>query len=372
MRQSHALTLCVLAALAAIAWAGNTHYYKPDLHHRANRGPRRVQTLPKTLAKRVSNGFGLLDDSQVKYHNGIAMGWLPDFTVSGAVNSINNALDRPMSIIGDYVQIYALEDEVPTPLIQIDYHLGNVSTGNTNTQPVYMISLMPQAGLEAVTPAVIDTVVNKISALNTLGVTVWLRYAFEMNLGPEFHAWSGTPDAFKQSWNAMYTAIKEGTTDTYMLWSPNVDVNSEPNYMDYFPGEEFVDLYGISLYSFAANSRDRNDALIGTEFIETFTPFYNLFGEHPIVISETSKPYNYELNGYPSEPQPGTAVRNEAGTKVDWLTQLTSVVTKSAFPNIIAVNWFEFLKNEEGMTVDFRSLTGSSRVRNAVAAYLSS
>lgn len=43
MRQTHALTLCVLAGLAAIAWAGNTHYYKPDLQHRANRGPRRVQ-----------------------------------------------------------------------------------------------------------------------------------------------------------------------------------------------------------------------------------------------------------------------------------------------------------------------------------------
>ena len=42
------------------------------------------------------------------------------------------------------VQIYALEDEVPTPLIQVDYHLANVSTGNPNIQPVYMVSLMPQ------------------------------------------------------------------------------------------------------------------------------------------------------------------------------------------------------------------------------------
>lgn len=60
--------------------------------------------MPKTLAKRVSNGFGLLDDSQTKYLNGIALGWLPDFTVAGSVATINNALDRPMSIIGDYVR----------------------------------------------------------------------------------------------------------------------------------------------------------------------------------------------------------------------------------------------------------------------------
>lgn len=123
--------------------------------------------MPKTLAKRVSNGFGLLDDSQTKYLNGLALGWLPNFEVAGSVNTINNAIDKPMSVIGDYVcnlyrvsfpysmltsdsvlilqvQIYALEDEVPTPLIQVDYHLANVSTGNPNVQPVYHISLMPQ------------------------------------------------------------------------------------------------------------------------------------------------------------------------------------------------------------------------------------
>lgn len=33
---------------------------------------------------------------------------------------------------------------MPTPLIQVDYHLANVSTGNPNIQPVYMVSLMPQ------------------------------------------------------------------------------------------------------------------------------------------------------------------------------------------------------------------------------------
>lgn len=370
MRQSHTLTLCILAAFAAIAWAGNTHYYKPDLHQRANRGPRRVQPLPKTLAKRASNGFGLLDNSQTKYLNGIALGWLPNFEVPGAVNTINNALDRPMSVIGDYVQIYALEDEVPTPLVQVDYHLANVSSGNANVQPVYMVSLMPQAGLEAVTPEVINAVVTKMNALNTLGVTVWLRYAFEMNLGSEFHAWSGQPTAFIDSWRAMYNAIKAGTTDTYMLWSPNVDVEDTPNYMTYYPGADFVDLHGISLYSFAAGGRGRNDALTGTEFADLFTPFYQMFGNNPLVISETSKPFNYELNEYPSSPLPGNAVTDEAGTKVDWFTQLTSPATKAAFPNLISVNWFEFIKNEVGLTVDFRSLTGNSRLRNAVAAYL--
>ena len=64
-----------------------------------------------------------------------------------------------------------------------------------------------------------------------------------------------------------------------------------------------------------------------------------MFGNNAIVVSETSKPYNYELNGYPSAPAPGNAVNDEPGTKVDWFTQLTSPATKAAFPNLIAVNW---------------------------------
>lgn len=65
----------------------------------------------------------------------------------------------------------------------------------------------------------------------------------------------------------MYNAIKAGTTDTYMLWSPNVDVEATPNYLvrifharsqvqllktaqqTYYPGADFVDLHGLSMYA---------------------------------------------------------------------------------------------------------------------------
>lgn len=65
-----------------------------------------IVSVPKTLAKRITNGYGLLDSSQTLYRNGIALGWLPDFTAAGAVKSINDALPRPMSVIGDYVSLY--------------------------------------------------------------------------------------------------------------------------------------------------------------------------------------------------------------------------------------------------------------------------
>ena len=78
-----------------------------------------------------------------------------------------------------------------------------------------------------------------------------------------------------------------------MLWSPNVDTNAQPNYATYFPGAQFVDLYGLSLYSFAASSRTANDVVASNAFASTFLPFYSLYGSgNAVVISETSKPYN--------------------------------------------------------------------------------
>ena len=53
---------------------------------------------------RQANTFGLPDESNTKYLNGIALGWLPDFEVPDAVSTINKALNKPMAVIGDYVR----------------------------------------------------------------------------------------------------------------------------------------------------------------------------------------------------------------------------------------------------------------------------
>lgn len=52
---------------------------------------------------------------------------------------------------------------------------------------------------------------------------------------------------FIENWRRMAVAIKTGTTNTFMLWSPNVDVELNPNYEQYFPGSDYVDLYGLSM-----------------------------------------------------------------------------------------------------------------------------
>lgn len=73
------------------------------------------------------------------------------------------------------VQIYANEEQANPPLIQVDYHLQNITAESGATQPVYSIALMPQDGFAAVTPAVINAIVVKMQELNNQGITVWLR-----------------------------------------------------------------------------------------------------------------------------------------------------------------------------------------------------
>lgn len=69
----------------------------------------------------------------------------------------------------------------------------------------------------------------------------------------------------------------------------------------YYPGDDVTDLLGLSLYSFAANARTRNDALTGTEFSSTFESFYDLYSYRGprLVISETGKPYNCTSSSLP-------------------------------------------------------------------------
>ena len=96
----------------------------------------------------------------------------------------------------------------------------------------------------------------------------------------------------------------------------------------------------LDSYPFHLGGRDRNDALKGGEFHKLFTPFYDVFGKLPLVISETSKSYNYEEKKYPTDPLPGTAIHMEAQSKVDWFSQMTCLATKKAFPNLLSVIWY--------------------------------
>lgn len=87
-----------------------------------------------------------------------------------------------------------------------------------------------------------QAVADACAQLNAQGVTVWLRFAWEMN--GDWYEWGNDPTNFLTAWKAVTDAVRAKVNDrvkskTYMLWSPNVrygEVQSNAGYIPYYPG----------------------------------------------------------------------------------------------------------------------------------------
>ncbi|KAK4704507.1 hypothetical protein P7C70_g1703, partial [Phenoliferia sp. Uapishka_3] len=266
----------------------------------------------------------------------------------------------------------------------------------------------------------------EVKKVNQAGITVWLRFLFEMvwssskillswlqaNLyfsqNGGWMSYGLDPTSYVQLWKEVTTSVRAQTNETFMLWSPNIftgQVNDpSQGYVPYFPGEQYVDIAGLSFYSLGFN-KSVNEAPSNSLFRDNFTPFYNLLNPAnlastksnllglsasiPVVISETSAPFYYILpKSSPyyaqagdtdiSEPlntssytpslasPPYSNSDDELFIKASWYVQLTSNVTAAAFPNLIAVSIFNYLKRggdgSAPVLADFRAVGGNATV----------
>ncbi|GAA5972913.1 hypothetical protein JCM11641_004000 [Rhodosporidiobolus odoratus] len=343
--------------------------------------------------------------------NGIALGFLPNWSVEGP-RALNAAMGNGMAAVGDYINVSPSDYGMQ----QFDYHESEVvRVANGEVRAVYIPAVLFGATLDKWTTQMSDILARKCRALNQKGVTVWLRFCFEMNGG--WMAYGLEPEQYISTWRSVTDAIRAVTNDTYMLWAPNlwngpVD-DSVQGYTPYWPGEDHVDLVGLSLYSFGPY-KSLNQPPSSNLFRDSLSPFYNLLSpsssssssnklslsqSYPIVITETAAPFYYSIP--PSSqyyfqagdtdiaaPQPNlstTAARqmyrpslasppyersdDELFIKGSWLAQLTGNSTAQRFPNLKLVNHFNYLKKGNGtaeVLSDFRLLGGNSTVEQWV------
>ncbi|GAA5821422.1 hypothetical protein JCM10212_002339 [Sporobolomyces blumeae] len=331
--------------------------------------------------------------------SGIRLGVLPDWNQESP-QEINRALGDSISVIGDYLNVspddYAFR--------QVDYHLDSVVRAATgNVKAVYAPAVLFGASLDQWTLEMTTNLAQAMKKVTDKGVPVWLRWCFEMNGG--WMPYGLQPDRYVPLFRDVANAVRAVSNETYMLFAPNiwngpVDDASQ-GYMPYFPGEEYVDLVGLSFYSLGED-KSKNQAPSSTLFRSGFTPFYNLFSPasasassnrlslsrpYPVVIAETSAPFYYtippgskyflqagdtnvqvplpNLTTYSpslaSPPNPRST--DELYLKASWLVQLTSNSTAARFPNLRAVSWFNHLKRAvEPVLADFRFVGGNSTV----------
>jgi hypothetical protein len=111
------------------------------------------------------------------------------------------------------------------------------------------------------------------------GIPIFLRYASEMNGG--WVPWYDTPENYVEKFRLIARIMKEEAPNVAMVWSPNFWPND--NIDAYYPGDEYVDWVGFSLYGspFFDGKED-----FSRNLIDYFVPLYEKYAHKPIMISE--------------------------------------------------------------------------------------
>ncbi|GAA5820982.1 hypothetical protein JCM11251_001906 [Rhodosporidiobolus azoricus] len=346
--------------------------------------------------------------------NGVHLGFLPNWSVEGP-RDLNAAMGAGMAAVGDYINVSPSD----SLMRQFDYHESEVvRVANSDVKAVYIPAVLFGSRLDEWTDEMSRRLAGKCRDLNRRGVTVWVRWCFEMNGG--WMPYGLQPDAYKSTFRQVHDALVAAQANqTYMLWAPNVFNGNldDPlqGYEAYWPGEEYVDLVGLSLYSFGP-LRSINRVPSSSLLRDSLEPFYQLFSPtsssssnnplgltraYPVVITETSAPYYYSIppdSRYYAQagdtdiaaPQPNLSTpasralyrpsledppyegsEDELKVKGSWMAQLTGNATAQRFPNLKLVNHFNYLKKGNGtaeVLADFRIIGGNSTVEQWMRA----
>jgi hypothetical protein len=253
---------------------------------------------------------------------------------------------------------------------------------------ILMLTLEPglsdgAGGVRAVTPQSLADLTALLRKSNDEGVPVIVRYAHEMN--GAWYPWGQNPKAYVKSFRQVADAV-HSAPQSRMLWSPNegggypyeggpyeakpgtkafrtLDTNDDGRltqaddpYEPYWPGSQYVDWVGLSLYHFGrkypwkANVLPEKDKFIGKmegrfnggNGDERPVPnFYQRYaeGKHkPMAVSETSALFNLARASANGES-------NEA-IKAAWMDQVLADDIPQRYPQLRLINWFEQTKVE--------------------------
>lgn len=268
------------------------------------------------IQKRTIKDLGLPNDTLKT--NSVSVGFLPS---EGDATSplytmaqINEKLGAKASTYGWYAQITSSNFD-GSQLLAVKEDV--IASG-----AVFVASVMPSINFNLITEDVANQVASVMKQFTDAGVTVWLRYAHEMNWYVTDGTYHGTAAEFLTSWQNIYNAACKDNAMVSCFWSPNQG-GSTSDLQPWWPGEEFVDLVGIDCYPKPGQDTASN---------ELFDHFYGGF------YDAYSKPYDL----------PFAIGETGAGPdqKEHWLKTLVTQ-EKSKYSNYVSMSWFEFDKEQD-------------------------
>ena len=194
-----------------------------------------------------------------------------------------------------------------------------------------------------------DYIMDVIALLKTVDVPVFLRFGAEMD------TWAipADPAAYIAAFRYVADLVHENTDHVAMVWSPTctspwlVDVNT------YYPGDEYVDWVGVSLYLTKHFLGKTNWTKQEKQTLTSFYPgdaaepvrviehLINLYGDRkPFIISESGVSHSYRiLDGKPVNT-------NETEWAINRLRMLYKYLPM-AYPQIKAIAHFDKVMSAE-------------------------
>ncbi|KAF2719652.1 glycoside hydrolase family 26 protein [Polychaeton citri CBS 116435] len=230
----------------------------------------------------TGEAYGIKSDSMISYEN-VYFGYAPNYNPRVTLAGLNKQTGQKGATYNVYSQLTS----------------SNVNSGSYNGNDQYPVddiidsgavliaSLMTEIHWYQVTEGLCESVAKYFeNTFTSKGVTVWLRFAHEMNYyadpkgGQQIYPGGQNYDGFKQAWQTMYNAVS-GNSKIYMYWSPNVDDSGEP-VAPWWPGAGQVDIVGMDLYPNANNGLPTFAQAYG-KFYSTYASANNI----PFAIGET-------------------------------------------------------------------------------------
>ncbi|MCF6174373.1 MAG: hypothetical protein L3J71_01260 [Victivallaceae bacterium] len=282
------------------------------------------------------------------------------------------------------------------PMSEADVITLNKTVALVKAQGAYLfVTLEPWGGLSSVTLAEAERHANIFKKTRA---SIFLRFGHEMN--GSWYPWSQQPTEYKQAFVMIADAIHRLTRGRVaMVWSPNygggypftggaysitsnspdfevLDTNSDGiidaydnPYEPYYPGDGAVDWVAMSLYHWGSSYPwGENEIPEVGKFAAQITGTYNGFAGDNTMLPDFYQAYAVD-KGKPMAipetaaffvPSLGSPSELESLIKQEWWNQLFSQASRTQFPEIKMIIWFEWLKPESSIkntVVDWRIIT---------------
>lgn len=170
-------------------------------------------------------------------------------TLIGAVVDDLATKERDWNVKMDSLVVYA-------KLKTIDY--ASIDTGGRQLQLVLDVD----DSIASINAGKLDEDLKKLAdAIAYKGETVWLRPLRECNLETFVHPWCIYPftessvDAFKMAWKRIHGIFSEAPVKFQLCFNANNPRGDPTPYKTLYPGAEYVDSVGVSVYNRAGTSQ---------------------------------------------------------------------------------------------------------------------